>query len=204
MGADALAHWVAVSCNDGKYKYISMLRQKQIQHDKSWISSFINFLAYNLWLVLYNNAPVSWLHWRVIAHYVLASILDISHWSMTENTYAWTGYLASLTKVFLRFCNHILKAILLRDDCDIIVNWVPNHVRFMQVSVCLWFNNGQAQVDGLVHDCSNSIAYALVLLQSCTKPSRWLLNKASTIMKLSLYWKVVLKSYGNVPFSFTL
>ena len=81
------------------------------------------FSIYTLWHVWYNNAPVSWLHWRVIAHYVLTSILDISHWSMTENTYSWTGYLAYLTKVLLRFCNHILKAVLLRDDCDIIVNW---------------------------------------------------------------------------------
>ena len=29
------------------------------------------------------------------------------------------------------------------------------------------------QVDGLVQDCSNSIANALELLQSCTKPSKW-------------------------------
>ena len=28
----------------------------------------------------------------------------------------------------------------------------------------------QTDVDGLVQDCSNSIAYALELLQSCTKP----------------------------------
>ena len=29
------------------------------------------------------------------------------------------------------------------------------------------------EVDGLVQDCSNSIANALELLQSCTKPSKW-------------------------------
>ena len=28
------------------------------------------------------------------------------------------------------------------------------------------------QIDGLAQDCSNSIANALELLQSCTKPSR--------------------------------
>ena len=32
---------------------------------------------------------------------------------------------------------------------------------------------GDAHVDGLVQDCINSIAYALELLQSCTKPSMW-------------------------------
>ena len=30
----------------------------------------------------------------------------------------------------------------------------------------------QGLIDGLVQDCSNSIANALELLQSCTKPSR--------------------------------
>ena len=138
MGADALAHWVTVSLNDGKYKYIFMLHQKEIQHDKRWISSFIYFLAYTLWHVLYNNAPVSWLHWRVMAHYVLASILDISHWSMTENIYSWTGYLAYLTKVLLRFCDHILKAVLLRDDCDIIVSWVTKScVLYASICMCM-------------------------------------------------------------------
>ena len=29
------------------------------------------------------------------------------------------------------------------------------------------------QIDGLVQDCSNSIANALELLQSCIKPSKW-------------------------------
>ena len=29
------------------------------------------------------------------------------------------------------------------------------------------------KIDGLVQDCSNSIANALELLQSCTKPSKW-------------------------------
>ena len=29
------------------------------------------------------------------------------------------------------------------------------------------------QIDGLVQDCSNTIANALEFLQSCTKPSKW-------------------------------
>ena len=33
------------------------------------------------------------------------------------------------------------------------------------------FTNGAYYTDGLVQDCSNSIANALDLLQSCTKPS---------------------------------
>ena len=31
-------------------------------------------------------------------------------------------------------------------------------------------------IGGLVQDCSNSIANALELLQSCTKPSLWFIN----------------------------
>ena len=39
-------------------------------------------------------------------------------------------------------------------------------------SVCL-FDKPSMIIDGLVQDCSNSIAKALELLQSCTKPSIW-------------------------------
>ena len=35
-------------------------------------------------------------------------------------------------------------------------------------------------VDGLVQACSNSIANALELLQSCTKPSMWKQKKVKT------------------------
>ena len=41
-------------------------------------------------------------------------------------------------------------------------NFVPS------ITICLWAQ----QVDGSVQDCSNSIANALELLQSCTKPSK--------------------------------
>ena len=40
-----------------------------------------------------------------------------------------------------------------------------------------WLNRIQnSQVDGLVQDCSNSSALAMELLQSCTKPSKWLIS----------------------------
>ena len=38
---------------------------------------------------------------------------------------------------------------------------------------CWGLNMLTAQIDGLVQDCSNSIANALELLQSCTKPSKY-------------------------------
>ena len=37
-----------------------------------------------------------------------------------------------------------------------------------------WFSAGQFYIDGLTQDCSNSIANALKLLQSCAKPSTYL------------------------------
>ena len=40
------------------------------------------------------------------------------------------------------------------------------HLKFVQINTVLLMH-----IDGLVQDCSNSIANALELLQSCTKPS---------------------------------
>ena len=37
----------------------------------------------------------------------------------------------------------------------------------------------QIYIDGLVQDCSNSSALAMELLQSCTKPSIYLLHNPS-------------------------
>ena len=41
-------------------------------------------------------------------------------------------------------------------------------------------------IDGLVQECSNSIANALELLQSCTKPSMWCPSSWSAVVKGSL------------------
>ena len=38
----------------------------------------------------------------------------------------------------------------------------------MLITICDYH---EAQIDGLVQDCSNSIANELELIQSCTKPS---------------------------------
>ena len=55
----------------------------------------------------------------------------------------------------------------------------------LQVTVS-WFNQLQAelQIDGLVQDCSNSIANALELLQSCTKPSKYWFHQPATVKPL--------------------
>ena len=53
-----------------------------------------------------------------------------------------------------------------------------NMVALVQIMAChktdyylnKWLPNLQTHIDGLVQDCSNSIANALELLQSCTKP----------------------------------
>ena len=43
------------------------------------------------------------------------------------------------------------------------------------------------QIDGLVQDCSNSIANALELLQSCTKPSKLSHHHPSTHSSMALF-----------------
>ena len=43
----------------------------------------------------------------------------------------------------------------------------------MQIFLNCVLLNFLLQIDGLVQDCSNSIANALELLQSCTKLSKW-------------------------------
>ena len=51
---------------------------------------------------------------------------------------------------------------------------------------------GQAQVDGLVQDCSISSALAMEILQSCTKPSKCVPIKSNhfyqTAQRDSEYW----------------
>ena len=72
--------------------------------------------------------------------------------------------------------------------------------RTSQYRDCLsWYKDShyKDEIEGLVQDCSNSIANALELLQSSTKPSRWLSNCLIFIMRIenpysrktpSLYW----------------
>ena len=40
------------------------------------------------------------------------------------------------------------------------------------------------RIDGLVQDCSNSIANALELLQSCTKPSMYALVNGKPLLEM--------------------
>ena len=60
----------------------------------------------------------------------------------------------SVTPFSLCSCHHIIMKF----------SWVIN--------IDWWTGSWMDQIDGLVQDCSNSIANALELLQSCTKPSR--------------------------------
>ena len=55
-------------------------------------------------------------------------------------------------------------------------------------------------IDGLMQHCSNSIANALGLLQSCTKPSVWAQNKwlENRVYNIWDYWH-----YNGHPFKFT-
>ena len=48
----------------------------------------------------------------------------------------------------------------------IIPSGIYNTTRHQYISICVY-------IDGLVQDCSNSIALAMELLQSCAKPFIW-------------------------------
>ena len=59
---------------------------------------------------------------------------------------------------------------------------LENGSHFVSASMCqpvAWW----CHMDGLVQDCSNSIANALELLQSCTKPSMWCPSPWSAVVK---------------------
>ena len=63
-------------------------------------------------------------------------------------------------------------------------------------------NTTEVNIDGLVQDCSNFIANALELLQSCTKPSIYLsLNKMTDILQRfsnRFYFEKVLSVDSNL------
>ena len=57
-----------------------------------------------------------------------------------------------------------------------------------EARICTWHPAGHFELyhlDGLVQNCSNSIANALELLQSCTKPSIWSLIQSNTVLMRS-------------------
>ena len=60
---------------------------------------------------------------------------------------------------------------------------------FLQPVFFVW--NTFWEIDGLVQDCSNSIANALKLLQSCAKTSRYLMTfvKPEQIIPVALQWR---------------
>ena len=57
--------------------------------------------------------------------------------------------------------------------------WLGPNVWWNILQIWLDYIKPIRQIDGLLQDCSNSIANALELLQSCTKPSKCLLNHES-------------------------
>ena len=58
-----------------------------------------------------------------------------------------------------------------------------------------WFTD--AYIDGLVQNCSNSIANALELLQSCTKPLICFTHLSYTLFQDAPYTEVISGKAGN-------
>ena len=62
-----------------------------------------------------------------------------------------------------------------------------NKQLLFQVEHSIW-DTVEVYINGLVQDCSNSIANALELLQSCTKPSMSSLVASRKRHSVSNYW----------------
>ena len=62
------------------------------------------------------------------------------------------------------------------------VSYPETAVWLMNVEICV-----SGDVDGLAQDCSNSIANALELLQSCTKPSMCGVNLGLVVRLFETY-----------------
>ena len=96
-------------------------------------------------------------------------------------------------------------------ECWIIATWIRierNLQNNGQYPVSLYKMSWNTYFDGLVQDCSNSIAHALELLQLCTKPSIWfgmllwevpssaspyfILKQGYTLMVKPRHWNVVI------------
>ena len=54
---------------------------------------------------------------------------------------------------------------------EIVFPWIKIDTMYWAVIVLDTPKPGEHHIDGLVQDCSNSIANAMELLQSCNKPS---------------------------------
>ena len=74
--------------------------------------------------------------------------------------------------------------------CITLPQWIDIDVFFCSEPNCQNYlsYNRITNVDGLVQDCSISIAYALEILQSCTKPSMCYM---SWFLTLTYIWKVI-------------
>ena len=73
-------------------------------------------------------------------------------------------------------------------------------IQQMQKIQKLW--NGKLHINGLVQDCSNSIANALELLQSCTKPLIWQLYMLTLWCYYWWYYISDTKCVGIVRYGF--
>ena len=125
-----------------------------------WITGKLNF--HQSWIV----SDKFLIKWSILTWYIFSKIFTIDtskHFELRhqcrhhENFWAFTGPRKDLVLVLL-----ILNMIIHRSFTG------PTHLLSANVRGPV---NFAVSLSGLVQDCSNSIANALKLLQSCTKPS---------------------------------
>ena len=106
-----------------------------------------------------------------------------------------------LSKFLLNDCCKILLITRHLYSCDMCKNlfWSSDHqlnynkIKFPSNLNCEWKKNPGKwvpghHIDGLVQDCSISIALATKILQSCTKPSIWSVPKDYTALYHLVMW----------------
>ena len=92
-----------------------------------------------------------------------------------------------------KWCEIYYQSLQYQSTC-IFWNWIES--AFCKISLrCLGSWCHQVYLHGSVQDCSNSIANALELLQSCTKPSTWY-----WLCEVALFWFSLKMSFNDVMF----
>ena len=122
-------------------------------------------------LINSNNASMN-LHKRLVFHNLI--ILTLSkYYRFRDKIFPWQSQmhrqpLYNSPQIFQVIDYHGVEGIFLHIIwVDMLVKDYINASNQFQCNTCMY----NAYIDGLVQDCSNSIANALELLQACTKPS---------------------------------
>ena len=101
-----------------------------------------------------------------------------------DTNYIWLGRIWLVLQVSKNHALYRVEINFVRDGsrCDqarVIHDWVGFYLWCRSAGTAMYY------IDGLTQDCSNSIANALELLQSCNKPSKWASNELQSLVDIN-------------------